>query len=226
MRRHLPLLCILLSTGLGTIAAIGTAQAESQEISIDVPFSAEATEVEGIIFGSTGVQTIANATSEVVGNTVVVTFSYDDELVTQDAMASAVAKSADGVYSFGIVKALDGNGYSDSSQLLPICEIETPSAGLLRSQLSTLRQLVKVRSELRTEKKAQLNALLTEQRLALIASAEKAFHTVPTEYVSDLSPSLPATELSDRLGRLLAAVQHYRIEKQRETARTGTEETS
>jgi hypothetical protein len=211
------LLCTL---PIFALARSHAAIAEFQEISIDVPFTGELSQAEGIIFGAQGLQTITKTETEAADKAAVVTFSYDDEQVPENAYVSAVVQSTDGKYSFGVVKAISGDGYADSSLLLPTCELDTPSIGLLRSQLSTLKQLVKVRTELRNKKRSKLAGLLTEQRIALIASAEKAFHTVPTEFEQELSADLPPTELSDRLGRLLAAVKHYKVEKQREAARS------
>jgi len=187
------------------------ASADSISIEVDAPF--EPVSAVGLIVTETATIQRTEATfSRGKDDRIVVSFPFRDSEAKNGATATALIIAEDGTMAFGEMKPFESPEQRMVPSELPDCPAEKIKTVGLESQLGLLQKLLDVRTARRASMQDQIKEILTPEFRSKLAKLEKGFGLSRS---SPLSLDLPPLELSDRLNRIIAALNDFRGAKKR-----------
>lgn len=175
----------------------------------------------GMILSTNGSQQYPGATvSKVSDKLYDIAFTVDKSSLTEDSVATAIGFTEAGAIVFANVTPPVLSENQEALASIPECSPEDTTTVAALNHIGPLQQLVDVRTERASFARMRLDRALTPEMQARLKKAEQVFGlTSPDE----ISSTLPALELVDRLSRINFALKNYRAFK-RQPAPTPTPE--
>ncbi len=138
-----------------------------------------------------------------------ITFSYDPEKFSDKLMASAIIEGQNKETAVANVRLANKPSSEELLLSLPVCAKVDPPASL-GDRISLIENLVRVRSEFKSNSKEKLKNIMNKETLEKLEKLEKGFgHNPKTSLSANLSP----WELVERLSRIANSVKKYRTLK-------------
>lgn len=165
----------------------------------------------GMVLSADGSQQYPGATvSKVSDKLYDIAFAVEKSTLTEDSVATAIAFTEPGSIVFANVTPPVLSDSQETLASIPQCPPEDTSNVAALNQIGPLQQLVDVRTERATFARLRLERALTPELKARLKKAEQVFGLASTE---EISSTLPALELVDRLSRINFALKNYRAFK-------------
>lgn len=188
------------------------ALAVDKSISIEVDANFEPTAAVGIVLSKSGLTEHPAASFKRDQHGVRVELLLPENVLAEDATVTAMVSGAAGERAYGEMQPLMLFSSADS---LPSCSDKLPKESL---DAGSLEQLIDLRTRRRDIAKKQIAEVLSSDGLAdKLANVEQLFGLKSSQ---PISAELPPLELLERLARINAAVESYRIGRQKVAAAT------
>jgi hypothetical protein len=169
----------------------------------------------GMVLSTNGSQQYPGATVTKVSDKLYdIAFSVDKSALTEDSVATAIAFTEAGAIVFANVTPPVLADNQEALASIPECSPEDTTTVAALNQIGPLQQLVDVRTERSSFARMRLDRALTPEMKARLKKAEQVFGLNSTE---EISSTLPALELIDRLSRINFALKNYRAFKRQPT---------
>lgn len=212
----------LSALALATITTISHAFAgtptDPAVVEVRVEAKPEPKRAIGLVLSAGETVEIPETTIKKVGDrTYSITFIVDRSKIRKDTVATAMAFDENGDVVYANVSPELLAPHRALINQLPECPPDDPTAIVAQGQIGPLQQLVQVRGQRAELTRFKISRTLDEDFLLKLQQFEDAFGLEKGE---NLSASLPAETLVDRLTRISLAVKKYRAFKTPRNAAT------
>jgi hypothetical protein len=169
----------------------------------------------GMVLSANGSQQYPGATvSKASDKLYDIAFAVEKSALSEDSVATAIAFTEAGAIVFANVTPPVLAENQEALANIPECSPEDTTAVAALNQIGPLQQLVDVRTERVSFARMRLDKALTPDMKARLQKAEQVFGLTSTD---ELSSTVPAAELVDRLSRINFALKNYRAFKKHPT---------
>jgi hypothetical protein len=170
----------------------------------------QSTQTKGLIFNENQVKEITPDKSNIIDkNHILVEFTIRAADITSRTSYTAIATDENGRIAVGNTMTMVNEINNLSFVDIPLCPA-TQADLTMQTQMSLLENLVKVRTESRNNRQAQLRANLTTELIERIKKTEQSFGF---SYHKDLTIDSAPYEIVSRLNRVYNSLRNYRIAK-------------
>ena len=189
------------------VSSANSALAQTRLAEVQVKASVEPVQATGLILSPFGISEVTETkVSSLKPGIFVVSFAVPEDAAKEADAVSAIVQAADGSVSYGSVNSIPVPGRGETLSGLPDCTAPNIAAIPADGQDALLVKLIRVRSQRREISRQHLATLLDKLTLDRLSKMETGFGLQASE---PLSPTLPVTELNQRLFNLLAAVTSF-----------------